>query len=340
MGTHMNLNDDLGISLKEMGLADGPVDIRALSGGVSCDVFVVSTRSGTFCVKRALPKLRVEADWRAPAERSEAEVAWMRLVAGLDRDWVPAILGEHSVRHLFAMQYFPPETFPVWKSLLAGGAIDPGFAAKVGEALGCIHAATAGRDDIAAAFANGVQFHALRVDAYLLHTAAKHEDVGPTIRVMADELCRARIALMHGDISPKNILAGPKGPVFLDAETCCYGDPAFDLAFCLNHLLLKAVWHPEFAAQYSRSFQTLKEAYFGKAQWEPRPELERRTAGFLAAFLLARIDGKSPVEYITDTDEKAYVRAAAKMFLKERVASLAEIQTRWAPPQKKPRASS
>lgn len=340
MGTHMNLNDDLGISLREMGLTDGPAEVRALSGGVSCDVFAVSTRSGTFCVKRALPKLRVEADWRAPAERSEAEVAWMRLVAGLDRDWVPAILGEDPVRHLFAMQYFPPDSFPVWKSLLAAGTVDATFAARVGEVLGRIHAATAGRDDVARTFDNGPQFHALRIDAYLLHTAARHDDVGRIIRGMAEELSNARIALMHGDVSPKNILAGPKGPVFLDAETCCYGDPAFDLAFCLNHLLLKSVWHPEFATRYADSFRALKEAYFAQVCWEALAGLECRTAGFLAAFLLARIDGKSPVEYITGDRGKAYVRTMAKSFLADRVGSLTEIQARWTPPQKKPRASS
>ncbi len=53
----------------------------------------------------------------------------------------------------------------------------------------------------------------------------------------------AKIALVHGDVSPKKVPAGPRGPVFLDAECAWYGDPAFDLAFCLNHLLLKCLWN-------------------------------------------------------------------------------------------------
>jgi aminoglycoside phosphotransferase (APT) family kinase protein len=316
----MNLNDEFGdavAALCEMGLiGDGEqFAIRALPGGVSCDVYEVHTKRRAYCVKRALNKLRVAVDWRAPAERSHAEVAWMRLVAGIDPKWVPQILGEDRARHLFAMQYFPPETYPVWKSLLAAGRVDDGFAARVGEAVACIHAATAGRDEIARAFANQAQFHALRLDAYLLHTAAKHPDVAETIRALAQGVATARIALMHGDMSPKNILSGPDGPVFLDAETCCYGDPAFDLAFCLNHLLLKGVWHPEHGPAYAASFAALKEAYFAKADWEERAGLERRTAGLLAAFLLARIDGKSPVEYITAERDKAFVRAMAKTFL-------------------------
>jgi Ser/Thr protein kinase RdoA (MazF antagonist) len=227
------------------------------------------------------------------------------------------------------MEYFPPDTYPVWKSLLAAGQADAGFAARVGETVARIHAATAGREDIARAFANQAQFHALRLDAYLLHTAAKHPDVADTLRALAQSVATARIALMHGDMSPKNILCGPDGPIFLDAETCCFGDPAFDLAFCLNHLLLKCIWHPEHATAYAASFVALYEAYFAKADWEEQAGLERRTAGLLAAFLLARIDGKSPVEYITSESDKAFVRTMAKGFLNDRHKTLDGMLARW-----------
>lgn len=323
--------EDITPSLIDMGLiglGEGCA-ITPLPGGVSCDVFEVRTSRVHACVKRALPKLRVAAEWRAPAERSHAEVAWMKLVAGIDPNWVPAILGEDRPRHAFAMEFFPPETHPVWKGELAAGRADPAFAAEVGSALGRIHAETAGRDDIARSFANGVQFHALRVEAYLLTTASKHADVAAQIRAMAKALGYARIALMHGDVSPKNILAGPDGPVFLDAETCCYGDPAFDLAFCLNHLLLKALWRGEYAKDYAACFSAFTGAYFEAASWEPRDSLEQRTAGLLAAFLLARIDGKSPVEYITGDRTRDFVRGEAKQFLLSGESRLDRMLARW-----------
>ena len=313
-----------------MGLVAGGDDctIRALSGGVSCDVFAVETGGRTFCVKKALGKLRVAADWHAPAERSHAEVAWMELVGKLDARLVPKILGEDRARHLFAMQYLPPSQYPVWKSLLADGVADPKFAAQVGDALARVHSATAGREDIARGFANGAQFHALRIESYLLYTAEKNPGVAEQIRTLARGIAQAHIALMHGDVSPKNILRGPGGPVFLDAETSCYGDPTFDLAFCLNHLLLKGAWHPEYALAYGASFRALKNAYFAKANWEEHAGLERRAAGLLAAFLLARVDGKSPVEYLSE-DAKAFVRAMAKEFLNGTAATLDAMLARW-----------
>jgi aminoglycoside phosphotransferase (APT) family kinase protein len=297
------MTDDIKAALRDMGFA-APRAMQALGGGVSCDVFLVELADGRrICVKRALPKLRVAADWFAPAERAEAEVAWIAVVAALDRRWVPKVLGEDKPRHVFAMEYLP---YPVWKSELAEGRVNVGFAAAVGAALARIHAVRG----IADRFANGAQFHALRIEPYLLTTAGRHPDVAARIRAIAEGVASSRIALMHGDVSPKNILCSPDGPVFLDAECACWGDPAFDLAFCLNHLLLKAVWHPRDAAALFESFKALTSAY------APDAALDRRAAALLAAFLLARIDGKSPVEYLIGDEEKRdFVRKHAKALL-------------------------
>ncbi|HTT98085.1 MAG TPA: aminoglycoside phosphotransferase family protein [Rhizomicrobium sp.] len=318
-------------ALADMGLAGARDDytLTPLVGGISCDVFMAELPARRAVVKRALPKLRVTADWRAPPERSEAEVAWIKLVAGINPAWVPQVLGEDRTRHVFAMAYLPPAQYPLWKAQLAEGHIDAHFAASVGAALARIHAATAGRTDIAAAFDNRAQFHALRVEPYLLHAAGNNPDVAATIREIANGVESSSIALMQGDISPKNILRGPEGPVFLDAETACYGDPAFDLAFCLNHLLLKGAWHPQYAAALSNAFAALKDAYLKGVSWEDASALDRRTAPLLAALLLARVDGKSPVEYLPDARKRDFVRAQAKAFLQVPTLTLDTIIVRW-----------
>ncbi|MDR3528646.1 MAG: aminoglycoside phosphotransferase family protein [Rhizomicrobium sp.] len=302
---------------------------ETLAEGISCDVTLVTVGARRFCVKQALAKMRGAVEWRAPAERSHAEVAWMKLVGGLDPDWVPMVLGEDKPRHLFAMEYLPPETHPVWKVQLAAGHTDPSFAAKVGARLVRIHGETAGREDIARDFRNGPQFQALRVDAYLLYAAAKHTDVAPAIRSMAKNLAVAHIALMQGSVSPENILCGPDGPVFLDAEAASYGDPAFDLAFCLSHLLLKAVWYPSHSEAYAACYRALKDAYLATAAWEGHAGLERRTAGFVAALLLAHIDGKAPIDYVSAETDKVFVRANAKAFLVSSLSHLDELLERW-----------
>jgi len=323
--------NEIRTSLAAMGLT-GPgalCSMVPLGGGVSCDVFLVDLPDRRICAKRALPKLRVAADWRAPPERAETEVAWMRLVAEIDPGLVPGVLGEDRSRHIFAMEYLPPERFPLWKTLLAGGQVQPGFAARVGAALARIHGATAGRDDIAAAFANDAQFHALRIEPYLLFSAGRNPELSRKIGRIAEGVTASRIALMQGDISPKNILCGPDGPVFLDAETACYGDPAFDLAFCLNHLLLKGAWHPQHAESLAAAFRALKLAYLESVTWESPRELDDRAASLLAALLLARVDGKSPVEYLTSEGSRSFVRAQARSFLQSTSLTLDAMVIHW-----------
>jgi aminoglycoside phosphotransferase (APT) family kinase protein len=154
------------------------------------------------------------------------------------------VLAQMSDEHLFVMEYLEPEEFPVWKAELAAGRVDPAFSGSVGAILGEVHAATAGDPGVRKDFASDDFFHALRIEPYLEATAHAHSDLAPQLRALATRTANTRLALVHGDISPKNILVGPAGPLFLDAETAWYGDPAFDVAFCLNHLLLKCLWVP------------------------------------------------------------------------------------------------
>ncbi|HEX2594633.1 MAG TPA: aminoglycoside phosphotransferase family protein, partial [Rhizomicrobium sp.] len=280
--------DDILRAMRRMGLDVAPnAAVVPLTGGVSSDVFRVDLADGPVCVKRALARLKVVADWRAPVDRVHNEVAWLRFAAGVMPNRVPVILGEDRDDHLFAMSFLPPEKYPVWKALLRDGHADPAFAAAVGDAIGAIHAASAGSAEIAKTFATGDLFMALRLEPYLLYTAKAHPDRAERINAMVASIAAARTALMHGDVSPKNILEGPDGPIFLDAETACYGDPAFDLAFCLNHLLLKCIWVPEKRKDYGASFAALCDAYFKRVSWEPVSDIDRRTAGILSAFLLA-----------------------------------------------------
>jgi 5-methylthioribose kinase len=301
-----------------------------LSGGVSCDVFLFEIEeSEPVVVKRALASLRVEADWRAPVERAETEVEWLALARQLDPRIAPPVIARDPRRHLFVMPYLPKGGFPVWKHELAAGQVDLGFAEHVGLWLARLHGATAGVDEIWERFSNMAQFRALRLEPYLAYAAEKNPEVSAPLRSLIDGIARSCIALMQGDVSPKNLLHGPETPVFLDAETACYGDPAFDLAFCLNHLLLKSVWHPEHTDAYGRAFAALKDGYCSVISWEPPESLERRAASIVAGLLLARVDGKSPVEYVTRIDEKNFVRRQARRYLQERPGTLEALAKDW-----------
>jgi aminoglycoside phosphotransferase (APT) family kinase protein len=323
--------DDVVRALQEMGLLEvGQCPpLEPLPGGVSSDIWRVNLPAGPACIKRALPRLRVSAEWHAPVERNRYELAWMRCVARIVPDAVPEILGADEARGLFVMRYLDPADYPLWKQQLAAGTADTATATAVGERLARIHAATAGDAELAARFATDGTFFAIRLEPYLLATARAHPALAPALESLVETTAAEKRALVHGDVSPKNLLIGARGPVFLDAECAWYGDPAFDLAFCLNHLLLKCLWVPRAERAFLACFEALAAAHMARIDWEAPAEFEARTARLLPGLLLARIDGKSPVEYLTDEDDRQKVRRVAARLLERPVARLAEIVSLW-----------
>ena len=298
---------------------------EALSGGVSSDIWRVDLASGPVCVKRALPRLRVAEVWEAPIERNRYERRWMEIAARASPGAAPTVLAGDDEAGLFAMQYID---YPVWKERLRRGEADPAFAARVGATLADIHAATARREDVARQFPTDAIYYAIRLEPYLVATGEKHPDLKERLLYLAKRTASTKLALVHGDVSPKNILVGPHGPVFLDAECAWYGDPAFDLAFCLNHMLLKSIWVPQARDGFLRCFDALMHLYLSGVTWEAPAALEERAATLLPGLLLARIDGKSPVEYL-DEAARARVRNAARLLLSSSLLTLREVRSFW-----------
>ena len=324
-------NDPFLTALGRMGLlqpGETPV-LTPLTGGMSSDIVRVELKSGPICIKRALPQLKVQAEWRAPVERNQYEIEWMRIAAAVNAQAVPKVLGEDRDSGMFAMEFLDADRYPVWKTQLRDGVISIDTAGEVGRRIAAIHGRTAGHMDVARKFSTDHIFFPIRLEPYLSATAKKHPDCAERLESLVRVTGATKKALVHGDISPKNILAGPNGPVFLDAECAWYGDPAFDLAFCLNHLLLKCVWRPQWQARYLESFDELAGSYLGEVTWEARTDIEARTAHLLPGLLLGRIDGKSPVEYITADAERDRVRRIARELLLHPVESLARVRVAW-----------
>ena len=316
--------------LRRMGLLAGdPAMGEPLTGGVSSDIWRIDLPGGPICVKRALAKLRVAADWRAPVGRNRYEARWMQRAAAAAPGSVPRLLGQDEASGSLAMEFLPSGQYRLWKAALRDGEADPAFAATVARRLALIHAATAADPAVAAEFPTDAIFYDIRLEPYLVATAAAHPDRADALHALVATTQANKRALVHGDVSPKNILIGPDGPVFLDAECAWWGDPAFDLAFCLNHLLLKCLWTPPATAGFLACFDAMVAAYRAGVTWEPADAIEARVAHLLPGLLLARVDGKSPAEYITTETQRAHVRTVARALLAAPVERLAAVRAAW-----------
>ena len=191
-----------------------------------------------------------------------------------------------------------------------------------------MHAASADSPKLAADFGHDDLFRALRIDPYLITTSERHRDIAARLRELAQTTLETRRTLIHGDVSSKNILVGPAGPVFLDAECAVYGDPAFDIAFCLNHLLLKCMARRDSIHSLLESYRCLAESYMSGISWEPKDALETRAGHLIPALLLARVDGKSPVTYLNEAD-KATTRQFARLNLIAPPKNLKQLANKW-----------
>ncbi|MCP5433581.1 MAG: phosphotransferase [Alphaproteobacteria bacterium] len=307
----------------------GTARFEKLTGGVSCDVWRVDAGARAFCVKRALPKLKVAMEWRAPVERNAYEFRWMETARAIVPDAVPEPIHQDEAAGFIVMEFLEPSSHPLWKAELLKGRVDPEVGRRMGAILAAIHGATARRPELKETFDTLSLFDPLRIDPYLRTTRDRHPELRAHFDAVIHDLSTVRVALIHGDVSPKNILLGPKGPVILDAECAYYGDPAFDLAFCLNHLLLKRLVVPQAREALGETFRRLIATYLDGVAWEDAKGLERRIGATLITLFLARIDGKSPVEYVTADPQKDLVRESVAGMIRFAIGRPEEILSYW-----------
>lgn len=301
--------------LQAAGLTSGAVRVTPLTGGVSSDIVLVESDRGKIVVKAALEKLRVKDDWFADVSRNRVEQSFFEYAAPIIPDSVPRILGGGD--GWFAMEFLGD--MPNWKTSLLTGDADIATAQLAGEVLGRLHVASWLDDTARQRFDTLPNFHALRIEPYLLTTAERMPEVGHILRAEAARLAATKLALVHGDYSPKNLLVAPQRLIVLDAECAWFGDPAFDTAFLLTHLHLKALLHPH-AITLVPSFWSAYTAACGH-------DLEQRTVRLLLCLLLARVHGKSPVEYLSEAQRAFITRFVLTHF--PNPPSLAALTAAW-----------
>jgi len=302
----------VGAFLAERGLVDdaAAVQARPLSGGVSNIVLAVESDGWRAVVKQALPRLRVADEWLATQERALTEAAALGLAADLTPGTVPAVLDidESSYAIVIAAA---PDGWANWKEELLRGVADPAIGERLGTILAAWHRGTTGESSTWR-LAGTDAFEQLRVDPYHRTVMRRRPELADSIGEVVEQMLATTTCLVHGDFSPKNVLVGPESLWVLDFEVAHVGDPAFDLGFMLNHLLLKSIHRPEVAVRYYGCAHAFLAAYADAVPAELLPPLSYVLAhtGCLA---LARVDGKSPAEYLTGEEREAARRVGEEL---------------------------
>ena len=292
------------------------VTVKPLAGGVSNRTVLVRRPSGeAWVLKQALEKLRVEADWHSSPERVHREAAGLRWLDRLAPEGhiTPFVFEDHE-HHLLAMEAVP-EPHALWKALLLRGEVHAEHVRQFGWLLGTIHRrAYERRTEVARAFGDLTFFETLRLEPYYASAAERVPAAADALRRLIAEAREQRLTLVHGDYSPKNILVHQERLILLDHEVIHFGDPAFDLGFSMTHLLSKAhhlqPHRDAFAKAAALYWQAYNEAV-GDVPW--RKNLEGRAVRHTLGCLLARVAGRSPLEYLGEAERRRQRRVVVAL---------------------------
>jgi tRNA A-37 threonylcarbamoyl transferase component Bud32 len=307
---------------------DETPSVRTLAGGVSNKTVLVERPGGeAWVLKQALPKLRVKVDWFSDPARIRREA--------LALHWLPQLAPEGSItplvfedpQHFLLAMRAVPHPHDNWKALLLRGKVFPRHVRQFGILLGQVHRRSwERRDELAPLFDDRSFFESLRVEPYYAFAAEQVPQADSFLHGLIDVTRASRQALVHGDYSPKNVLV-PRGGrlVLLDHEVIHWGDPAFDLGFALTHLLSKAHHVPShrdaFAVAAALFWNSYAEA-LGGAPW--KGDIEARAVRHTLGCLLARVAGRSPLEYLSADERERQLKAAVSI-MQAPPASVSEL---------------
>ena len=308
-------------------VCDPQARLVPMHGGVSSEIYLVEDGTRKFVVKWALAKLKVKDDWFADVGRNRSERDYMECVGRMMPGAVPQLSFSSADDGYFGMEYLG-EDFLNWKQALLAGEFSAIHAGLAGRILGEIHRRTAGDEGLRKQFDTTQNFHQLRVEPYLLTTGERHPALRSLFDAEAQRIESTREALVHGDFSPKNILIRDDRMVLLDCEVAWYGDPVFDVAFFLNHLFLKSLHHAPRRCGGDEMVDAFWRAYAEERSAAEALEIEKRLVPLLLMLLLARVDGKSPVEYLA-VQKQEFIRAFVTEHLPSPPESLQALREIW-----------
>jgi 5-methylthioribose kinase len=283
--------------------ASDQAEVEVLTGGVSNVVLAITTKNQKMVLKQALAELMVAQKWEADQRRAIVEANAIALFHKLSPDQVPNLVFLDPERFILILDRVPVGS-TVWKSDLLDGVINPDIAEVLGTTLAQWHNFGEKDKEARMQFMEDSLFEQLRIDPFYRFVAAKNEALKPVISRLINELEGDKTTIVHGDFSPKNIMVGMDDQVYiLDFEVTHVGNPVFDLAFLLAHLLCKKF----------RTDEPLEEKLLGATaeRFINAYEVIRPFASSLslhtALIALARVEGKSPVNYLDPNKQNALV---------------------------------
>lgn len=318
------LNADTAVAyFRDRGIVPKGTEATATPLGdvISNRVIQVTWDDDCLVAKQPLANFRIKYDRPITVQRVHNEVAAIRAWSDVIRDVnlpadVPDVRFEDQNNHIIALSCIP--SAENWRAeLLEEGRVDEDVVNTAGHLLGAVHDTTHGDASLADQFEmNRTEVHDIcRMDVHHDTVAAEYPELADHVKATAESILKQRDTLVHGDFCPKNILVDRLDGTRLwviDMEFAHWGAPAFDVAYMLNYLLLKAValagLRERLLASVTQFWEHYDRAFAASDEATVMAELPIR--------MLARVDGRSRVGWV-DVAEAETVRRAARRIVAE-----------------------
>jgi Phosphotransferase enzyme family len=276
-----------------------PLVATELAGGVSASVVAVTGEGVSVLLKQALARLKVADRWEAPVNRTDTEVAALRLFGELTPGVVPRVLAHDPRDHVVAMELLPKDARN-WQAAIGEGTPWPALGRWAGETLGTWHAETERRAGLEAQFDQFDAFEKLRLRPFHETVMQRRPELAERVGACLEELRSVRTCVVDGDYAPKNMLVAPDGRAWkVDLEVAHLGNPVFDLGFFLSFVLLSAIRWPELADELRELGDGFVAGYAEAGRDRVGVDPPSITA-HTACLMLARTDGVSPAAFLDD----------------------------------------
>lgn len=298
--------------------------INYCGGGVSGTVAFIHASGRDIIVKQALAKLKVTEEWLCDPNRMKIEMMSNEVYHRLAPGNAPEVYFYDHDNFIFGREA-APEHCVMWKSDLLGGLLDFVVAEKVIMSLAIVHNECSKDKQVAEDFADKSIFYDLRINPYIKFILQKYPRLTDFASPIIDELMNSSITLIHGDFSPKNIMIDRRKIYIMDFEVAHYGHPSFDLAFFSTHFVLKSVKNRQYGEAYLNMLGYMLDLYFGSIGFMDKTSLEASYVKLLSLIMIARVDGKSPAEYLTDPADKERMRQMAFAIIDNNITTRADM---------------
>ena len=296
-----------------------------LKGGVSSEVYKVVTKKNIYCIKRSLKKLLVQKEWIVDQNRIYYEYLWLVHCKKILKQNVPVIYDFNKEEKYIIMEYLDNTKYKTLKELYFEKKINFSTIKSISKHLYKIHSLSNDVKTMKIFRRNNQNFFDLRLDPYFNEVARVFPELNDKVKQINKSYRENSSTLVHGDFSPKNILIGKNRILYLDAECCNYGDPVFDLVFFSNHLLIKSMYFESKKKEFLEAFKIFYNHYLKNFNKKNKINYLKRIIDMIPIMLLARVDGKSPVEYIKSKKLKNNIREKSFKMIKYKLLDLDDI---------------